>query len=141
MYDPFEVLGLPACYDVAAADIEAAYLKAQQCCHPDGFQSTLMRGSAEKASARINTAYQQMKDPMERAASLLKRAGYWPVPEDPSIVAEIFRIHEEGDNCGGALALAQSEAELRQAFEDQNFPKAQKAYLRLTYLGKMKHVL
>lgn len=70
--DPFDVLGLPARFDLQELEIDAAYLARAAVYHPD------LVGDAEEAGramARLNDAKRALLDAERRAVALLERLG------------------------------------------------------------------
>ncbi|MBK7404727.1 MAG: hypothetical protein IPJ41_08850 [Phycisphaerales bacterium] len=79
MRDPFETLGLDATFDLAAEQVEGAYLARVAAVHPDLAASDPERASeAARLAAALNTARRVLSDPEGRARALLDRLG---VPE------------------------------------------------------------
>jgi curved DNA-binding protein CbpA len=74
--DPFETLGLPARFKLAAQDIGRAYLARAAACHPDlagaGGDEALAAAAARTAAA-LNDARAVLLDPESRARALLAR--------------------------------------------------------------------
>lgn len=75
MPDPFETLGLPPKFDIAQADLRAAYLARVSRLHPDAL------GTDDEA-AQINDAKKVLEDPESRARALLARLD--PQSDPPS---------------------------------------------------------
>jgi curved DNA-binding protein CbpA len=71
--DPFDVLGVPARFDIQPKAVEQAYLNRVAHDHPD-----LVAGDAEAISraAVLNASRLILLDPEKRARSLLDRFGY-----------------------------------------------------------------
>jgi molecular chaperone HscB len=105
--DVFTVLGLPARFDLDAAEIERRYRELQRTLHPDRFAT---RSAAERrmSLARATTAseaHRTLRDPVRRAEALLRRAGK-PVPgeerasapgPDPAFLMEVMEVREALD--------------------------------------------
>jgi molecular chaperone HscB len=73
----FELFGLPQRFAQDRRDLDARWKELQRQTHPDRFASE--GGTAQRLamqwSARINEAYQRLKDPLQRAAYLCELAG------------------------------------------------------------------
>jgi molecular chaperone HscB len=78
--DAFDILGLPAKFDLTAAEIQRAYLARITSLHPDA------RGGIEDPEvARLNAAKQTLDDPESRASTLLTRLGGASKEQDRSL--------------------------------------------------------
>ncbi len=141
MEDAFSLLGMEPNFSLDRQELEEKYVKAQQYAHPDFHKNPLHHTYAEDFSAKINAAYQQLKNPVTRAAVLLERKGWWPVENNPSIAQEIFLLQE---SCASREQLLQQitarEADFQNSWETERLA-AQNAYLRLSYLYKMLKTL
>ncbi len=110
--DAFDLLGLPAAFDLDPADLQRAYLERAARVHPD-----LAGGGDDQAareSARLNEARRVLGDPELRASALLARLG-GPAKEQekslpPGFLAAIMETREEVE---GALASGDSAARAR----------------------------
>jgi len=73
----FELFGLPASFDIDAEALDRAYRALQAEVHPDRHASgsDSDRRLAMQTSTQVNTAYQALKDPIERARHLLELRG------------------------------------------------------------------
>lgn len=72
--DPFEILGLPARFDLNPAAIEAAYLARVASVHPDLASSDPgAAAAAARESAKLNDARRRLVDPELRTRALLAR--------------------------------------------------------------------
>lgn len=123
MTDPFEVLGLPRRFAVAADEVEARYLARSRELHPDFHQ--LASASEQRASLELtsvlNEAFATLRDPFKRAESLLALEG-GPTPAEHKEMAPAFleemlelRMHiEELRERGDPAALSAMEKNLQQ---------------------------
>jgi molecular chaperone HscB len=70
----FSLFNLPAKFTIDARSLDTAYRAAQAQTHPDKFAAApdAERRRAEQHSALINDAYKTLKDPVLRAAYLIK---------------------------------------------------------------------
>ncbi len=74
---PFALLNLPPTFHIETAELDAHYFQAQLRYHPDKFSNApdVDKMYAEKKSAEINTAYQTLQSPIQRAKVILKKNG------------------------------------------------------------------
>lgn len=79
----FELLGIAPRFRIDPAALDEAYRALQTQVHPDRFAggSESQRRMALQASARVNEAYQALKDPVQRAQYLLRINGVETVGE------------------------------------------------------------
>jgi len=75
--DYFALFGLPPRYRFDPAALDAAYHALQRAVHPDRYAAAgeTERRMALQSSARVNEAYQALKDPVGRAQYLLSLRG------------------------------------------------------------------
>ena len=75
--DYFTLFGLPPRYRFDPAQLDAAYRALQRAVHPDRHAAAgeTERRLALQSSARVNQAYQALKDPIGRAVYLLSLRG------------------------------------------------------------------
>lgn len=93
--DPFDVLGLPPCFALAAADLNGAYLSRASRAHPD---SVNVWDAESDTSSALNKAREILADPERRAEALLARLG-GPGPSadrilPPGFLVEIMDLRE-----------------------------------------------
>jgi molecular chaperone HscB len=98
--DAFELLGLPARFDLDPAVIESAYFDRSKTLHPDRFATApaAERVAALSKARALNDAYQVLKKPVGRATYLLERAGVTIGDNerlDPTFLMEILELREE----------------------------------------------
>lgn len=102
MSDAFEVLGLPARYDLDPVELSARHRELSRALHPDRYQG---RGASERRQAlykaiEVNDAFRSLKDPVKRAELLLARLGV-TVGEQaerqmpPDFLMEIMELREK----------------------------------------------
>ncbi len=74
----FELFGLPQSFAVDREQLDSRYRQLQRTMHPDRFVNAgdQERRLAMQQAARINEAYQVLKDPLLRGRYLLELAGY-----------------------------------------------------------------
>lgn len=153
MQNLFEILSLPASFDLNLKTLEQHYFAAQRQWHPDRFvgKGEDMRGEAAHKSVLINDAYDTLKNPLERAKHLLELQGIFIDDETnppPVLLMEMMelreRIHDASDDGRALLAMvdeikglaAACHDALASAFETSEYVAAQAETLRLGYLGK-----
>jgi molecular chaperone HscB len=94
--DPFELLGVPATFDLDRAAVDRAYLARSAALHPD-----LARGDdqAPRKMAALNHARRTLEDPERRAAALLARLGGPSKERDrslpPNFLVQMMETREE----------------------------------------------
>ncbi|TAQ85302.1 hypothetical protein B7494_g6364 [Chlorociboria aeruginascens] len=123
------------------------FLQMQAVAHPDRHPSHLKR-RAEATSARINEAYKTLQDPLLRAQYLLGLRGIDVAEDetakvdDPELLMEVLdtreaieRAEEEGELQGlkesNSLRIRESEAELEDAFKNDDLGKAKSEAVKL----------
>lgn len=97
---PFELLGLPARYDLDTQVIERAFFDRSKEWHADKFASAPAseRVAALSRSRALNDAYAIVKKPVPRAECLLAQAGVTIGDHeqlDPTFLMEILELREE----------------------------------------------
>ena len=139
-----------------AADLDRRYFALQRQLHPDRFvtKSARERAISQSQATSLNAAYETLKDPLERAAYLLKRMGVDIDPgdgatiNDPALLMEAMEMREALAEARDAAAIATvagaAEAHRTQAlaagaaaFLAGDRDAARTAVLRLKYLTKM----
>ncbi len=75
--DDFTLLGLPECFAVDPAALDARWRALQTEVHPDRFAAdgAAAQRVAMQWAVRVNEAYRRLKDPLARAAYLCERRG------------------------------------------------------------------
>ncbi len=73
----FELFGLPQTFDLDRGKLDARYRELQRQVHPDRFASAgdQARRVSMQQAARLNEAYQVLKDPLRRGRYLLELRG------------------------------------------------------------------
>jgi len=154
--DPFTRLGFEPRFDLDPAEIDRRYRALQQRLHPDRFaaRSPRERALAESQAMSLNEAYEILKDPLQRGACLLERAGHRsPIGEnqtiqDPALLAEAMEareaLAEAGDLAAVETLAARARAEdaaclesLAAAFRESLPDRAARALTRLKYWRKL----
>ena len=155
----FELLGLPARFQVDGEQLDRAYRDLQANVHPDRFvnaQEAERRVSMQQ-STRANEAYQTLKNPIRRAAYLLRQQGVDPQFETNTAMPADFLVKqmewreaiEEAADSADARELdrlsSRLDAELksmyaevgRQIDERRDFPGAAETVRKLMFLEKV----
>jgi len=154
--DPFDRLGFAHEFTIDLAALDRAYFDLQRRLHPDRFAGKSAREKAlsQQQAASVNDAYQALKDPLARAAALLRHAGRpfdlhgQGTVADPTLLLEAMEMREalaEAESPDAALAVsrrAENEAAtgrraLAAAFVAADLDEAQRQVLRLVYLDKL----
>jgi molecular chaperone HscB len=153
--DHFARLGVPRSFDVDGDKVEKQYLGFQRVLHPDRFvaKSPKERAIAESQAADMNLAYETLKDPLRRAAYLLKLVGrdaavsQDQTVNDPALLMEAMEAREELSEAAtvdeveklqveaGAKAIDLI-AQLSRAFAAEDYDLADKLATRFKYLRK-----
>jgi molecular chaperone HscB len=98
--DAFELLGLPARFDLDTQVIERAFFDRSKELHPDRYAQApaAERVAALSKSRALNDAYQVLKKPVPRAEYLLERAGVTIGDNerlDPEQIMQVLELREE----------------------------------------------
>ena len=99
MPDPFDILGVPASFDVDGAKVRQAWLALSGRLHPDRVEAGA-EPDAEIArrTAELNRARRILDDPEERACALLARLGGASSEDDkslpPTFLMEIMEVRQ-----------------------------------------------
>jgi molecular chaperone HscB len=153
--DHFTRLGVPRTFDIDGDKVEKQYLGFQRVLHPDRFvaKSPKERAIAEAQAADMNLAYETLKDPLRRAAYLLKLAGrdaavsQDQTVKDPALLMEAMEAREQLSEAAsvdeveklqveaGAKAIDLI-AQLSRAFAAEDYDLADKVATRFKYLRK-----
>jgi molecular chaperone HscB len=132
----FELFGLVPQYQIEASVLDAKYREAQAATHPDKYSaaSEADRRAAQQHSTLVNDAYQTLKDPVLRAAYLLKSTyGADPFEETntkmpPSFLVEqmerretlaALRARADADGLESLHAAVRAEAQSIEAHVEQ----------------------
>lgn len=151
----FRRLGVEPAFDLDLDAIEKRYLGFQRAIHPDRFAAkpAKERALAEAQSVSLNEAYETLKDPLRRAAYLLKLKGVAAAIDkdetmrDPELLMEAMEAREalgaaESVDAIEALQVKAGAdalnvlADLAKAFARDDLPLANRLTTRLKYLRK-----
>lgn len=154
--DHFSRLGLRATFDIEMEDLERQYFGFQRRLHPDRFAT---RGARERALSQqqatsLNEAYETLKDPLRRAAYLLRLMGREldidkaATIDDPALLMEAMETREalaEADTAERAAAIAAKaesdviacQCAISAAFAADGLDRAAHLTTRLKYLTKL----
>ncbi|HEY6037305.1 MAG TPA: Fe-S protein assembly co-chaperone HscB [Kofleriaceae bacterium] len=151
----FELLGLPARFDLDASEIERAFFDRSKELHPDRFASApaAERVAALSRSRALNDAYQTLKKPVGRAEYLLGRAGVTIGDNErlePEMIMRVLELREElaearaaknlqavGD-LQGQMAKRRDQAlhELGELFAANDMAGVKRVLIALRYIGR-----
>ncbi|WP_043318391.1 co-chaperone HscB [Microbulbifer sp. HZ11] len=155
----FEIFGLPVSYSIDRQALAQRYRELQQEFHPDRFAAKSEREQmlAMQYAAQINEANNTLKDPVARAAYLLKLAGVEINPEQTTADGEFLmqqmilrerleEVREASDPEAELEDLASETAQLfkvqeqafAQALEHSALEDAKSALLKLQFLAKLQ---
>ncbi|HEY1555778.1 MAG TPA: Fe-S protein assembly co-chaperone HscB [Kofleriaceae bacterium] len=151
----FELLGLPAQFDLDPGVIERAFFDKSKDLHADRFASApaAERVAALSRSRALNDAYQVVKKPIARAEYLLARAGVTIGDNErvePELLMEVLELREElaAAKAAGNTAMIESlraqmatrrEAAVRsltELFERADLAAIKKQLILLRYLER-----
>lgn len=154
--NPFARLAFEPRFDLDPAEIDRNYRGLQQRLHPDRFagKSARERAIAESQAMSLNEAYEVLKDPLQRGAALLERAGHRsPIGEnqtieDPALLMEAMEARETLSEAADleaveALAARTRDADaiclagLAAAFAAGDLVRAASLLTRLKYARKL----
>ena len=144
MFDPFDILKLEKSYSLDLNKLEKHYFAEQRKAHPDQFSqaSDEEKNTALKKSTMVNQAYLTLKNPLQRAAYLLKDVGIEALSHDPTFLGQVMIWNERLEN-GEDLKpeLYEEEKtlvkELEIAFGVKDYEKARAALYQLNYVQKL----
>ena len=114
--NPFGILKQQPRYKIDIDALTSAYLEVQNSCHPDRFinQPKEVQLEAQNKSAAVNAAYQELKDPVKRAAAVMRLMKISIPGEGDNTVADEATLME-------AMELREKLAELESPAELQEF--------------------
>ncbi len=154
--DAFTRLGLSRQFEVDVAALDARYFDLQRRLHPDRFATRTARERAfsQQQAVALNEAYETLRDPLRRAALLLRLAGRevrfdgQGTIADAELLMDAMERRERLDGAEGAEAvaaiLAETKADIRacagelaNAFAARDLALAERLATRLRYLGKL----
>ena len=151
----FDLLGLPAKFDLEPQLIEQAYFERSKELHPDRFATAPAadRVTALSRSRALNDAYQTLKKPVSRAEYLLERAGISIGDNerlDPEHLMRVLEMREELSEAIAAKDLAKVEelraamvkrrdqalAEIEHAFADGALDDVKRSLIAMRYIAR-----
>jgi molecular chaperone HscB len=141
MSNPFTLLNMEPSYTINLKTLEKHYFEAQKKNHPDQFSGT-EKADALRQSALINQAYTTLKNPLSRAACLLKEVGIEPLRTDPAFLGEVMMWNERAETGEDIQPeLMDKEhflwGELETAFKAEDYEQARTTVYQLKYLEKL----
>ena len=152
----FDLLGLPARFDLSPDEIERAYLERSKATHPDRFATAPAgeRLAAVQRSVEIQDAYRALKKPTARAEYLLGlrgvKIGDNERIDDAGFLMQILELREELADARAAgdtalLGKKQKEmqahhraliAALAPAFERDDLARVKQVLIELRYVDR-----
>ncbi len=154
--DAFARLGLAPRFAVDEGEAQRRYFDLQRRLHPDRFagKSARERAMSQQQAAALNQAYETVKDPLARAAELLRLAGRTArfegqgMVDDPELLMEAMEMREAlaavetADEADRIRARAESDVaacreDLGAAFASGDLDAAERLAMRLRYLDKL----
>lgn len=103
-FDLFTLLGLPRRFDVQEGELRQRYLLLARLTHPD--RAGAAADAAQRLSARVNRAFEVLRDPVLRAEYLLELSGGPSAAQErgvpPEVLAATLTIREELDDPASA---------------------------------------
>jgi molecular chaperone HscB len=154
----FDLFGLPMRFEQTSADLEQRWKRLQGQVHPDRFaaQGGAAQRLAMQWSARVNQAYQRLRDPLRRAAYLCELKGAALDAEKNTAMPASFLMQQmhwremldEANSVATFSALTAEVAAERErllqacaaALDDQNDAKAAAEHVRsLMFLERILH--
>lgn len=152
MSNAFSILEIMPKYNIDLLDLDDRFRRALSFVHPDLFiqRTAQERTMAANIAVKLTEAYQILKDPLKRAAELLRINGV-DVPGEngktvshPTLLAQIMQWREELDSCKVEKQVDILEQELRQRLDlikasfDRDKPDSLAyLYLELVYITKI----
>ncbi len=155
--DFFALFDLPPEFDIDLAQLESRYIELQNQLHPDRIAA---KGGQEKLAAQgraidVNAAYQALKNPLTRAAYLLRSGGAdfdiesERTVHDQELLVEMMDRREQAFEVstldGYAQFLRQINLDMAAVYPDlsksiavKNWDAAKKMLLRLQYMQKIE---
>jgi molecular chaperone HscB len=123
--DYFELLGIGRQYDIDLEKLRKNFLALNRRIHPDFFstEGDDVQSASMRIAAQINSAYETLRDPVQRAEYILHICGGPSSSEDKSVPAEllgtVMMLRDEIDeakqaNDQAALAALQERIDRRQ---------------------------
>jgi len=155
----FELLGLPESAELDRSALEQAYQSLQSRWHPDQFAggTDVERARAMQQTSLLNDAYTSLREPVSRAAHLLRLRGLEPDQLqqnelEPGFLFEQMEWREEldacrrgGDEAGlGRLGVTVDErfkiawGAFATALAQEQLSDAKREFHKLQFLGKLQ---
>jgi len=152
MSNAFETFGLPPKYNINLLDLENRHRRALSFVHPDLFvkKTAQERTAAATVAMKFNESYQILKDPLKRAAELLKSRGVEVPGENgktvghSTLLMRVMQWREELAACRFEKELTKLETDLKKrvdfvksAFDESDSDSLPYLYLEFVYLTKI----
>ncbi|WP_198022288.1 Fe-S protein assembly co-chaperone HscB [Candidatus Odyssella acanthamoebae] len=152
MSNAFETFGLSPKYNIDLLDLENRHRRALSFVHPDLFvtKTAQERTAAASLAVKFNESYQILKDPLKRAAELLKSHGVEVPGENgktvghSTLLVRVMQWREELASYRFEKELTKLETELKKrldfvksAFDGSDADSLPYLYLEFVYLTKI----
>lgn len=150
---PFTLLGIHAGLAIDLNALEERYLELQRQLHPDCFikASATEQLYATQQTARVNVAYENLKNPLTRAENFITLMAHEEREDQVSgeFLMQLMETREELENAESLEILRNLEAKVKSSYEqawdhlqkscqDEAWPKAQKQLVCARYWEKME---
>jgi molecular chaperone HscB len=138
--DAFDVLGLPAAFDLDSKVLEQRYRDLQRALHPDKFAqaSASERRASLSRAVSVNDAYRALRDELKRAEVLFVRLGgelseRGGQPADPELLMEVMELREQLSETKHRRDVAARERLTREVrgLHDQSLGALRRAFVSL----------
>lgn len=145
---PFDLLDIPAQFDLDLILLDQHYFQIQSQIHPDRFVAAGEgdRQSSQRWSRDVNEAYKILKNPRTRAEVLLALQGIsMDLQPDPALLEEMMEWREELAACEGDtadlaerahFAVKSTLVSIESAFREGELQGVPALLQRLTYVQK-----
>lgn len=152
MSNAFETFGLSPKYNIDLFDLENRHRRALSFVHPDLFvkKTAQERAAAATVAMKFNESYQILKDPLKRAAEILRSRGIEVPGENgktvghSTLLVRVMQWREELAACRFEKELTNLETDLKKrlefvksAFDGSDADSLPYLYLEFAYLTKI----
>lgn len=134
--NPFNLLGIQQDFAIDVEQLEKNYLSLQKKIHPDCLAEKHFTGASESLSAELNKAYKILKDPVQRAQTLLQLHSTSLEEQDLDLLQEMLELREQADPNQLKIMYEKYLNDLEGAFMSNDYVLAKNYYLKLNYINK-----